>query len=73
MKMTRIDDENANAPQMWRNDGSPLYLKDAAIQRYKLASQLSYSTVVCQYSGSSMCTIPDFVVPVNGLAVFSKA
>ncbi len=70
--MTRVDDKHANAPAVWRNDNRPLYLKDAEIQKYKLASQLSFSNVVCEYGapGDSVCNIPDFDVPVNGLAVF---
>jgi xylan 1,4-beta-xylosidase len=67
--MTRIDDSHANAPQLWRDDGRPLYLKPADIKRYLAASELGW--VAVSKPCVSSCTLGPFELPQNGLAVFA--
>ncbi len=66
---TRVDDSNANAPQVWRNEGRPLYLKPADVARYNAASELQFELVKCRAVSDNECEISNLHVPVNGLLV----
>lgn len=68
VKIARIDDTNANAPEMWRKDGRPAYLKPKDVARYKDASKLIWTQMSC--SSSSACTL-SLQVPQQGLIAIS--
>lgn len=67
---TRIDADHANAPQAWRNDGSPLYLTAADVERYRAVSQLQWTSATCTQVQGNVCVFPAAIVPPQGLLVF---
>lgn len=69
--MTRIDNDNANAPAAWRKDGSPLYLNQSQIEKYKAASDLKWTTISCKLTGQT-CLFPDLTIPAQGLIVLQS-
>eukprot|EP01127_Copromyxa_protea_P009104 TRINITY_DN2118_c0_g1_i4.p1 TRINITY_DN2118_c0_g1~~TRINITY_DN2118_c0_g1_i4.p1 ORF type:complete len:111 (-),score=15.79 TRINITY_DN2118_c0_g1_i4:86-418(-) len=68
-KMASIDTSHSNAPQAWRNDGSPKYLSPAQVQAYIEASQVTWTNVECtEVTGG--CTLPSVVVEPQGTVIY---
>jgi beta-xylosidase len=69
VKMARIDDNNANAPQAWRVKGSPKYLTPAEITELKKVSELTWTSTKCS-PVTDGCSLPSILIQPQGVVVF---